>query len=89
MPDCSSDIIHVRRDYECLGRPSFPHDCDRYRFRANLYGTSWYHSHFSAQYTGGLLGPLIVYGPNHVPFDIDLGPLLLSDCAFPEYILEP
>ena len=28
----------------------------RYKFRADHYGTSWYHSHFSAQYTDGLYG---------------------------------
>ena len=54
----------------------------RYRFRADLYGTSWYHSHYSAQYAGGLFGPMVIYGPKHIPYDIDLGPVLLSDCTF-------
>lgn len=27
-----------------------------YQFKADLYGTSWYHSHYSAQYAGGLFG---------------------------------
>ena len=39
----------------------------------------WYHSHYSAQYAGGLIGPLIVHGPTNVPYDIDVGPVLLSD----------
>lgn len=51
-----------------------------YRFKADLYGTSWYHSHYSAQYAGGLLGPMIIYGPTNYDYDIDLGPVLLSDC---------
>ena len=54
-----------------------------YRFRADLYGTSWYHSHFGAQFSGGLFGPMIIHGPSHVDFDIDLGPILLSDCECP------
>lgn len=29
----------------------------------NQYGTYWYHSHFSTQYTDGLVGPLIVHAP--------------------------
>lgn len=51
-----------------------------YRFKADLYGTSWYHSHYSAQYAGGLLGPMIIYGPTNYDYDTDLGPVLLSDC---------
>ena len=29
----------------------------------NQYGTYWYHSHFSTQYTDGLVGPFIVHAP--------------------------
>lgn len=50
-----------------------------YSFEADLYGTSWYHSHYSAQYSGGLIGPMIIYGPNSADYDIDLGPVLLTD----------
>lgn len=50
-----------------------------YSFKADLYGTSWYHSHYSAQYTGGLIGPMIIYGPKSADYDIDLGPVLLTD----------
>ena len=52
----------------------------RYRFKADLHGTSWYHSHYSAQYVGGLLGPMIIHGPDHVSYDLDLGPVMVSDC---------
>lgn len=55
-----------------------------YRFRADLYGTSWYHSHYSAQYAGGLFGPMIIHGPSNYDYDIDLGPVLLSDCKIGE-----
>ena len=41
-----------------------------YTFLADLYGTSWYHSHYSAQYAAGLLGPMIIHGPNTLPYDI-------------------
>jgi hypothetical protein len=41
-----------------------------YTFTADLYGTTWYHSHYSAQYAGGLIGPLVIHGPQTVPYDI-------------------
>ena len=50
-----------------------------YRFRADQYGTSWWHSHYSAQYVGAILGPLIIYGPSQVDYDIDLGPIMLNE----------
>lgn len=56
-----------------------------YTFIADLYGTTWYHSHFSAQYAQGLVGPLIIHGPDTVPYDIDLGPVLLSDWYHENY----
>jgi FtsP/CotA-like multicopper oxidase with cupredoxin domain len=49
-----------------------------YEFIASLYGTSWYHSHYSAQYTGGVLGPIVIHGPTQEKYDVDLGPVLLS-----------
>ena len=33
-----------------------------YTFQAGLYGTSWYHSHYSAQYADGLFGPMVIHG---------------------------
>ena len=50
-----------------------------YSFIADLYGTSWYHSHYSAQYAGGLHGPMIIHGPQNMPYDIDIGPVFLND----------
>lgn len=50
-----------------------------HRFTAQLYGTSWYHAHYSAQYTAGVVGPIVVYGPSQLPYDIDLGPVMLTD----------
>ena len=57
----------------------------QYSFKADLYGTSWYHSHYSAQYAGGLFGPMIIYGPENTNYDIDLGPVMLTDYYHPQY----
>lgn len=65
--------------------PIAPGKSLQYSFKADLYGTSWYHSHYSAQYAGGLLGPMIIHGPKNVDYDIDLGPVLLSDYYHKEY----
>ncbi|MCJ1347713.1 hypothetical protein MMC31_005942 [Peltigera leucophlebia] len=56
-----------------------------YQFKADLYGTTWYHSHYSAQYAGGLLGPLIIHGPKNVDYDKDIGPVFLTDWYHDEY----
>ncbi|KAI9863911.1 MAG: hypothetical protein M1813_003563 [Trichoglossum hirsutum] len=59
--------------------PIAPGSTFTYKFRASQFGTTWYHAHYSAQYSGGVVGPLIVFGPKNVPCDIDLGPVMLSD----------
>ncbi|CAG8807400.1 35654_t:CDS:2, partial [Gigaspora margarita] len=41
-----------------------PHKKFSYKFKVDQSGTYWYHSHSRAQYTEGLLGPLIVHDPN-------------------------
>ncbi|KAH7266043.1 hypothetical protein NW759_008114 [Fusarium solani] len=57
-----------------------------YQFVADLYGTTWYHSHYSAQYSAGLFGPLVIYGPREKKnYDIDIGPVILSDWYHKEY----
>ncbi|KAI4181461.1 MAG: hypothetical protein L6R41_006605 [Letrouitia leprolyta] len=57
-----------------------------YTFKADLYGTSWYHSHYSGQYAGGLFGPMIIHGPHeNIFYDTDLGPVLLNDWYHKEY----
>ncbi|GME44714.1 similar to laccase-1 precursor [Neofusicoccum parvum] len=58
--------------------PIAPGSSFTYRFRADVYGTSWWHSHFSAQYTMGVFGPLTVYGPKYEEYDIDVGPVMLG-----------
>ncbi|KAI1495707.1 probing oxygen channels in Melanocarpus Albomyces laccase [Biscogniauxia marginata] len=50
-----------------------------YTFNATQYGTSWYHSHFSAQYTDGVFGSIVINGPASLPYDIDLGAYPIFD----------
>ncbi|KAF2459428.1 Cupredoxin [Lineolata rhizophorae] len=59
--------------------PIAPGSSFTYRFRADLYGTSWWHSHYSAQYNGGVQGPIVIYGPSQEDYDIDIGPVVLTD----------
>ena len=59
--------------------PIAPNSTFTYRFRADQYGTTWWHSHYSAQYVGAVQGPLIVYGPTQLDYDIDLGPIMMND----------
>lgn len=56
-----------------------------YSFKAELYGTAWWHAHYSAQYAAGVLGPIVIHGPKNVPYDIDLGPVMLSDWYHADY----
>lgn len=51
-----------------------------YRFRADQIGSSWWHSHYSAQYTAGAYGALIIRGEDDGrDYDEDIGPVFLSD----------
>ncbi|KAI1123693.1 multicopper oxidase [Nemania abortiva] len=66
--------------------PIAPGKSFTYKFRAELYGTSWYHSHYSAQYSGGLFGPMVVYGPSNAKYDLDLGPIMVNDWWHQDYL---
>lgn len=63
--------------------PIAPGQQKTYRFQATQYGTSWYHSHFSCQYGDGIIGPIIVHGPATANYDIESGPLTISDWYYP------
>ncbi|PQE11769.1 hypothetical protein CJF32_00002578 [Rutstroemia sp. NJR-2017a WRK4] len=65
--------------------PIAPNGTFTYTFLADLYGTSWWHSHYSAQYNAGIFGPMIIHGPQTTPYDIDVGPILLNDWYHPDY----
>ncbi|OTB00267.1 putative multicopper oxidase [Hypoxylon sp. CI-4A] len=59
--------------------PIAPGSSYTYKFKPDLYGTCWYHSHFEAQAVSGISGPIVIHGPSHVDYDIDLGPVVVSD----------
>ncbi|RDA90612.1 hypothetical protein CP533_2792 [Ophiocordyceps camponoti-saundersi (nom. inval.)] len=65
--------------------PIPPGESFTYVFDAQLYGTTWWHSHYSAQWAGGLFGAIIIYGPETVPYDFDAGPILISDYYHKDY----
>lgn len=66
--------------------PIAPGSSFTYNFQADTYGTTWYHSHYSAQYADGLIGPIVVHGPKNIPYDVDLGPIMLSDYFHKGYL---
>ena len=59
--------------------PIPPGETLTYRYKVTQYGSSWYHSHISLQYSEGLFGPLIFNGPATADYDEDLGALFLQD----------
>lgn len=63
--------------------PIAPGQQKTYTFQATQYGTSWYHSHFSCQYGDGLVGPIVIHGPATADYDIELGPLPITDWYYP------
>lgn len=65
--------------------PIAPGQTFTYSFNADLYGTSWYHSHYSAQYAGGMIGAMIIHGPQNAEYDVDIGPVILSDYYHKDY----
>ncbi|KAJ4380695.1 laccase, multicopper oxidase, benzenediol:oxygen oxidorectuctase [Didymella sp. IMI 355093] len=59
--------------------PIAPGKTRQYRFKATQFGTTWYHSHWSAQYGDGVLGTMIIDGPATANYDEDLGVLPITD----------
>ncbi|KAK6216610.1 multicopper oxidase [Colletotrichum tabaci] len=59
--------------------PIPPGQSRTYSFQLTQYGTSWYHSHYSAQYGNGVAGAIQINGPASADYDIDLGPYAISD----------
>ncbi|KAK7534576.1 multicopper oxidase-domain-containing protein [Phyllosticta citricarpa] len=50
-----------------------------YKFKATQYGNSWYHSHYSSQYSDGVAGPLRIHGPDSANWDKEWKPLIMTD----------
>ncbi|KAI0477231.1 Cupredoxin [Xylariaceae sp. FL0804] len=67
--------------------PIAPGGSFTYKYKPDLYGSSWYHSHWESQYASGLAGPMVVYGPSQVDYDIDVGPVVVGD-FFHKYYTE-
>lgn len=59
--------------------PVAPGKTFTYSFPAELYGSSYWHSHYSSQFAAGISGPMVIHGPNNSNYDIDLGPAVLTD----------
>jgi FtsP/CotA-like multicopper oxidase with cupredoxin domain len=59
--------------------PIAPGDSKTYTFQATQFGTSWYHSHHSAQYGDGAFGGIIINGPASSNYDEDLGTYTIND----------
>ncbi|KAK0714212.1 multicopper oxidase-domain-containing protein [Apiosordaria backusii] len=62
----------------------------QYKFRVLQYGSTWYHSHYSLQYSDGLCGPLVIHGPASANYDIEAEKTLMisdwvHDSAFNEF----
>jgi FtsP/CotA-like multicopper oxidase with cupredoxin domain len=50
-----------------------------YKWTAESYGFSWYHSHLTLQAYEGLFGPMYIHGPKSADFDVDAGHLIIND----------
>ncbi|KAI2623780.1 multicopper oxidase [Xylaria nigripes] len=59
--------------------PVAPGESTTYTWKAQQYGTTWYHSHYSLQAWNGVFGPIVIRGPASAPYDEDKGPIVLSD----------
>ena len=63
--------------------PLAPGETKTYTWQACQYGSSWYHSHWLTQYGDGIKGPIVIHGPATDNYDIDMGPVLISDLFYP------
>ena len=59
--------------------PLAPGQSRTYTFLCTQFGTTWYHSHFSDQYSDGVVGTMIINGPATSNYDIDLGAYPITD----------
>ncbi|KAL9075600.1 MAG: hypothetical protein Q9157_003956 [Trypethelium eluteriae] len=59
--------------------PIAPGQTKQYRIQCTQFGTTWYHSHHSIQYGEGVVGNIVINGPATSNYDVDLGPMALTD----------
>lgn len=68
--------------------PLAPGKSKTYTFNLTQHGTTWYHSHLSAQYGDGILGALVINGPATSNYDVDLGSYTVSDWFYQTAFVE-
>jgi Putative multicopper oxidases len=59
--------------------PTAPGSTITYKWRAVQYGSTWYHAHIGLQAWEGVNGGIIINGPASANYDVDMGPIILSD----------
>lgn len=59
--------------------PTAVGDTTTYTWKAEQYGTTWYHSHFALQAWEGILGGIVINGPATADYDEDVGTIMLLD----------
>jgi FtsP/CotA-like multicopper oxidase with cupredoxin domain len=59
--------------------PTAPGSVITYKWRAEQYGSSWYHSHIGLQAWEGVFGGIVINGPATADYDVDAGSLFLTD----------
>ncbi|KEF57808.1 uncharacterized protein A1O9_05728 [Exophiala aquamarina CBS 119918] len=70
--------------------PLAPGKSRTYRFLCTQFGTTWYHSHYSDQYSDGVVGTIIIDGPATSNYHVDLGAMPITDWYYrPAFELAP
>jgi FtsP/CotA-like multicopper oxidase with cupredoxin domain len=70
--------------------PLAPGQSRTYTFLCTQFGTTWYHSHYSDQYSDGVVGTMIIDGPATSNYDFDLGVMPITDYYYrPAYEIGP
>lgn len=63
--------------------PTAPGSTITYKWRAEQYGSSWYHSHIGLQAWEGVFGGIVINGPATANYEVDKGSLFLTDWSHP------
>ena len=70
--------------------PLAPGQTRTYTFLCTQFGTTWYHSHHSDQYSDGVVGTMVIDGPATSNYDYDLGAYPITDHYYrPAFELAP
>ncbi|PYH93371.1 multicopper oxidase [Aspergillus ellipticus CBS 707.79] len=59
--------------------PIAPGESFSYFFNTTQYGTTWYHSHYSLQYSDGVRGPITIHGPTSANYTDAIDPIIMAD----------